>query len=128
MNNIECASCSVTFSVTDHFESRRREDHANFYCPNGHVNYYPAPKVTPEQKKIGELEGAIERRSEKYRAVHDMLEFWKREARKCPICEERVTTAQFPETIRAKVAEHLRGEHGARQRLRAITAGREAEA
>jgi uncharacterized protein with PIN domain len=45
----------------------------------------------------------------------------KHELRRCPICEEIVTRAQYVETIRPKVAEHLRDEHGARARLRAIT-------
>ncbi len=121
MISIECASCSVWFSVTEHFERRRREDHAQFFCPNGHSNIYPAPKVTEEQKQIRDLERVIERRAQSYRVTQEALEDWKREARKCPICEERVTTAQFVETIRAKVAEHLRDEHGARQRLRAIS-------
>lgn len=121
MNYVDCASCGVSFGITPNFESQRRHDHAKFYCPNGHVNVYPAPKVTEEQKQIKELERVIERRARSYRITQDTLEEWKRAARVCPICEERVTTAQYVETIRAKVAEHLRTEHGARARLRAIT-------
>lgn len=118
---IECANCSVVFSITEHYLQRRRQDHAEFYCPNGHTNVYPAPKVTAEQAEIRDLKKAMSRRAESYRTTLATLEDWKKAARVCPICEQRVTTAQFIETIRAKVAEHLRDEHGAKARLRAIT-------
>jgi hypothetical protein len=118
---IECASCGVVFGITETYHARRREDHEGFRCPNGHSNIYPRPKVTPEQEQIAGLTKTIKRSAESYRELHVTLEDWKRAARVCPICEERVTTAQFIETIRAKVAEHLRDEHGAKQRLRAIT-------
>jgi hypothetical protein len=117
---IECASCGVVFGLTEGYHARRREDHEGFKCPNGHPNVYPKPKITEEQKKIRELEQTVERRAQRYRVTLDVLEDWKRAARVCPICETRVTTAQFIETIRAKVAEHLRDEHGARARLRSI--------
>lgn len=38
---IECASCSIDFGIGAHFQQERRNDHANFYCPNGHLNHYP---------------------------------------------------------------------------------------
>lgn len=118
---IECASCGVVFGLTETYQARRREDHEGFRCPNGHSNVYPAPKITEEQKRIRELEKVLTRRAETYRATLDRELELMRALRVCPICEERVTKAQYVETIRAKVAEHLRDEHGARQRLRAIT-------
>lgn len=121
MLHIECATCGVWFGITEYYDGRRRDDHKDFYCPNGHTNVYLAPKVTVEQEKINELERVLERRAQTYRAVLDREQELMRAMRVCPICEQRVTKAQFVETIRAKVAEHLRSEHGARARLRAIT-------
>jgi hypothetical protein len=118
---IACANCGVTFGITDTLNDLRRKDHDTFYCPNGHANHFPAPVETEEQKQIKQLERVAERRSESYRQLHVTLDDWKQAARICPICEERVTQAQFIETIRSKVAEHLRNEHGARARLRSIT-------
>lgn len=120
MINITCASCGVVFGLTEQYHASRQEYHDGFRCPNGHSNHYPRPKVTEEEKRIRDLERTIERRAQSYRTTQDTLEEWKRAARVCPICEERVTTAQYVETIRAKIAEHLRAEHGAKTRLRAI--------
>lgn len=33
----DCARCGVIFAITSALEARRREDHGDFYCPNGHV-------------------------------------------------------------------------------------------
>lgn len=37
-----CAThgCGISFWMTDAFESRRRKDKGNFYCPNGHPMVY----------------------------------------------------------------------------------------
>jgi hypothetical protein len=37
---IECWSCHVDFGIGELFMAERRKDHAAFYCPNGHGNYY----------------------------------------------------------------------------------------
>ena len=121
MIHIECATCGVWFGITETYQARRREDHVDFHCPNGHLNVYAAPKITPEEEKIADLERALSRRAATYRAVLDREQDLMKALRICPICEQRVTKAQYVETIRAKVAEHLRDEHGARARLRAIT-------
>lgn len=41
LETLECANCAVVFAVPVRFIAQRREDHQNFYCPSGHVNYYP---------------------------------------------------------------------------------------
>lgn len=38
---IDCAKCHMTFGIPDRFQKDRRNDHATFYCPAGHDNYYP---------------------------------------------------------------------------------------
>lgn len=40
---ITCSAegCGVTFALDDEFIRARRQDHATWYCPNGHRRYYP---------------------------------------------------------------------------------------
>ena len=38
---LTCANCSMHFAVPSHFENDRRVDHNTFYCPTGHLNYFP---------------------------------------------------------------------------------------
>lgn len=40
MHAVECAECGISFGIPKDFEERRRKDHATFYCPSGHSNYY----------------------------------------------------------------------------------------
>ncbi|VXB82575.1 hypothetical protein [Aeromicrobium sp. 9AM] len=35
-----CITCGVVFGVGDDFRARRKEDHRNYYCPNGHQQHY----------------------------------------------------------------------------------------
>jgi predicted RNA-binding Zn-ribbon protein involved in translation (DUF1610 family) len=37
---VDCPRCGVLHGITTDFETRRREDGANVYCPNGHVWVY----------------------------------------------------------------------------------------
>lgn len=36
-----CHKCGIVYGWPEGFEERRREDHATFYCPNGHPAWYP---------------------------------------------------------------------------------------
>jgi len=36
LETITCAQCGVLFAVPSNFETKRREDGGDFYCPNGH--------------------------------------------------------------------------------------------
>lgn len=38
---IECANCNQSFAITHSLWKKRRRDHGDFYCPDGHTNYYP---------------------------------------------------------------------------------------
>lgn len=41
LTRVDCASCGLTFAVSEQFIQQRRDDHVGFRCPNGHSNYYP---------------------------------------------------------------------------------------
>lgn len=38
---ITCANCGVKYGIESEFRKRKRQTHDEFYCPNGHSNYYP---------------------------------------------------------------------------------------
>lgn len=53
---IDCChkGCGVSFAITSDFEDRRREDHANFYCPNGHQQGFYSKSA--QEKRIDALQ------------------------------------------------------------------------
>ena len=42
----ECCNCGIMFAITENFKIQKKENHASFYCPNGHEQYYPAKNET----------------------------------------------------------------------------------
>ena len=52
-----CYKCGITFAAPEHFFEKRHQDHATFYCPNGHPQHFSAK--TPEQRRIECLESDI---------------------------------------------------------------------
>lgn len=56
---IACAKCGVTFGLDAEFEERHRENHASFYCPNGHSNYFPGK--TAMEKRVEQAEADAKR-------------------------------------------------------------------
>jgi hypothetical protein len=38
---LDCANCGITFGISLEFERNRRKDKRQFYCPNGHEQYFP---------------------------------------------------------------------------------------
>jgi hypothetical protein len=119
VNDVTCSECGITFGLPDHYYDSRRREHDTFYCPNGHNQHFPSK--TAEEKRIEELERDWRNTSRVLRQRDEENTDLKHELRRCPVCEEIVTRAQYVDTIRPKMAEHLRDEHGARPRLRAIT-------
>lgn len=53
-----CPSCDVVCVLTMDFESRRRNDGRDFYCPNGHFHNFSAAKNREESKLREELASA----------------------------------------------------------------------
>lgn len=46
--------CGITWAVPKDWQQRRRDDHHDFYCPNGHVQGYYGK--SEKEKRIAELE------------------------------------------------------------------------
>ena len=53
---IECSRCGLRFGLPARYEDNRREDHREFWCPNGHSQYYPGE--TEAEKLRRELDTA----------------------------------------------------------------------
>lgn len=55
--------CGVTFAVEDGFDDRRRNDHATFYCPNGHtLSYTGKTELEKERARADRLQKQVEQR------------------------------------------------------------------
>lgn len=46
----ECCKCHMGFAISVDFQRRRREDHATFYCPNGHPQFYSGKSESEKLK------------------------------------------------------------------------------
>lgn len=54
LTHTSCASCGITFGIPRDMAQQRRNDHKEFYCPNGHKLWF-AGKSEAEKLK-GELD------------------------------------------------------------------------
>lgn len=69
---VACAACHIPFGITPEFEAARRADHAEFKCPNGHVNYFPQKSAA---EKAEEARAQLARQLETERRwAHDARE------------------------------------------------------
>jgi hypothetical protein len=61
LESIECANCGITFAFPEHIVTKRRRDHASFYCPHGHSNFFPGESdVEKAQKQLKEAQQKLE--------------------------------------------------------------------
>lgn len=73
--------CGVTFAITKDFETRRRDDHAWFYCPNGHKQHYSGDN---EEERLRKELAAANRRNNSLKSDLEWEQMrsanWKRSA------------------------------------------------
>lgn len=63
-NQVNCASCNISFLITSAMYRRRKDDHETFWCPAGHTNYFPAKNDADLLRdKLGGKEVEIKRLS-----------------------------------------------------------------
>lgn len=60
---MDCCSCGVTLAMPSDYEKRRREDHANFYCLNGHPQHFAGETAQEKKLRLAEASAAEERRA-----------------------------------------------------------------
>lgn len=51
LSTIVCAACGMEFGAPEDWVSRRREDHASFYCPAGHAQQFLAETDAEKLRK-----------------------------------------------------------------------------
>lgn len=69
-----CCSCGMAFAMPADYESRRRDDHRNFYCPAGHSQYYTGKSEAEKQRDRADwLERQLANRDEDLRATRASL-------------------------------------------------------
>lgn len=47
---ISCAHCGIRFGMPTDYDDRRRNDHRDFYCPNGHQQGYHGKSATEQER------------------------------------------------------------------------------
>lgn len=99
-----CSICGVVIVLPSDYEAHRRRDHATFYCPNGHTQYYPS-KSTEEtlREQLAAKDRALtferERAATNY-AAREKAERANRKLKKrisggaCPCCNRAFTNLQ----------------------------------
>lgn len=50
-----CIDCGMVFGVPAEWDRRRREDHKEFVCPNGHAQYYPQETDAEKYKRKSQM-------------------------------------------------------------------------
>jgi hypothetical protein len=113
---LECCSCGIEFAVRQSFETRLRDTHKQFYCPNGHPQSFVAKSEAEQlREKLAEAERvrdlAVKRKEwaeqETKRAEEERDRLKKRVARgSCPCCKrhfknlERHMASKHPTEIK----------------------------
>lgn len=123
MVHIECGGCGQLFAMTEAFHARKKEDHDNWYCPNGCIRHYPQDneeeklrkrlalaqeEVNREQWKVQEIRQDRDTARKQRNALRGHLGRAKRRAAAgtCPCCKrtfQALTThmlKQHPEYVK----------------------------
>jgi hypothetical protein len=111
MSVTECARCGMPFGITDDWEQRRRQDHAQFYCPAGHVNVYQQETAAEKQERLRrEVERKLANTQEDLRIVRVHLDQERAAAKRvakrtaagvCPCCSRSFV----------QLARHMKSQH-----------------
>ncbi len=49
--SLTCCECGIEYAGPSYFFTKRRENHASFYCPNGHAQHFPAETEAERLKR-----------------------------------------------------------------------------
>ena len=111
------AGCGLTFGVPDHWETKRRQDHTTFYCPNGHPQSFRAKS---EAELLRERLAREESNAAYWRDQHAAAEKGKialkgqlTKTKKrlangvCPCCKRSFTDSGLARHIKSKHPEYL---------------------
>lgn len=99
----ECINCSIPFGVTTHYQNQRRADHALYYCPSGHPQYYPQ-------------ESDIEKERRKSQMLADQVRMEREQREKAERQLRRVQNGTCPKCNRSfkQLQRHMKTKHAAK--------------
>jgi hypothetical protein len=131
--HVYCATCGVQFGLPAALAGQRRTDRANFYCPNGHANYFVGrTKHEARAKRLERRAQALRRRLDAALArAEDLADA----VRECPLpgCRYRsrvgvpldpVRAGRATEGVRRDLFEHMLRDHaGGGREPRRLPAG-----
>lgn len=112
-----CASCGIVFGMPEHFITKRREDGATFYCPNGHSLHYKTTKVDQLKKELEQANRTAEQYRNWYRAEQGDHEHTKHRLRATKgvltKTKKRVANGVCPCCSRhfVNLERHMKGQH-----------------
>lgn len=96
-----CCVCGIQFAFPTHWNTRRREDHATWYCPNGHSqSYLIESEVEKERRKSAMLADQVRMEREQREKAERQLKRVNRGV--CPKCNRTF----------AELARHMQNRHG----------------
>jgi len=111
---LDCPDCGVVFAITLAYEDRRREDGAQFYCPNGHTMSWDGKakedQVARERKRAQELERQLASREEDVRAARTALRVTKGQLTKARNRADKGVCQHCRRSF-ANVARHVETQH-----------------
>mgnify|MGYP001569343275 CR=1 FL=1 len=92
-----CITCGVSFGVPYEFQRWRKAKHEEFFCPNGHRQYYPGET---EEERLRKL--FLKEQQKNTQMVDELAALKKRvDAGMCPHCHRHFLN----------VARHLKAKH-----------------
>jgi len=119
---VTCCRCGTGFAMEADLHARRKQDHRDFYCPNGHKQYFTGP--SSEQKKIADLERQLQQATENARRAQQSREWAESRAKGANIqagkakaalkrLEHRIDCGVCPHCSRTfkQLAAHMKSKH-----------------
>src|ERR1043165_8136207 len=96
----QCITCGVTFALTSEFDNELRKSHQQFFCPNGHRQFYGGKSEAEiEREKANRLRQQLDQAEAHKRDLEKQISAAKGQATKlrkrigagvCPCCHRTV--------------------------------------
>ncbi len=106
ISSITCChqGCGLVFAVPTWWEEKRREDHAWWYCPNGHLQHYSGESDLERERRLRKsaqdssdwYEKRLTKEENSHRATKGHLTRAKKRAAHgvCPCCQRSFSNVQ----------------------------------
>ncbi len=112
LETITCCKCGILFAVQAYWRTKRIEDQASFYCPNGHPQNYCGETKADRYKRL------YEREQENVRLERVALYAERRKKERAERKLKRIDKGVCHKCNRhfRNVARHMKTKHGKREK------------